>query len=150
MEPIITRQLVTFALGSEEYGIDIAQVQEINRIVPITRIPRSAEHVEGVINLRGQLIPVMDLRTRFGMARIEPTRMSRIIVTEVHGRRIGLIVDSVSEVAQIPLADIEPTPDFVSVAHPEFLHGVGKLKQRLIILLDVEKVVDSLGASTEH
>ncbi len=138
-----TRQLVTFALGAEEYGIDIAGVQEINRMVQITHVPRAAAYMEGVINLRGQLIPVIDLRTRFGMPRIEPTRMSRIIVIEALGKRIGMIVDSVSEVVHIPLANIEPTPDVITVSHAEFLGGVGKLDQRLIILLNVESILNT-------
>ena len=136
-----TRQMVTFALGAEEYGIDIAQVQEINRMVPITHVPRAAAYMEGVINLRGQLIPVIDLRTRFSMSRIEPTRMSRIIVIEASAKRIGMIVDSVSEVVHIPLSQIEPTPDIMTVSQAEFLSGVGKLAQRLIILLNVDAIL---------
>lgn len=138
-----TRQLVTFALGAEEYGIDIAQVQEINRMVQITHVPRTADYMEGVINLRGQLIPVIDLRTRFGMARVATTRMSRIIVIESSAKRIGMVVDSVSEVVHVQLAQIEPTPDVITVAHAEFLGGVGKLGKRLIILLNVENIVNT-------
>jgi purine-binding chemotaxis protein CheW len=138
-----TRQLVTFALGPEEYGIDIAQVQEINRMVEITHVPRAASYMEGVINLRGQLIPVIDLRTRFGMRQTERTRNNRIIVVEAASQRVGLIVDSVSEVVRIPLNQIEPTPDIVTVAHAEFLGGVGKLDNRLIILLNVDQVIGS-------
>ena len=136
-----TRQLVTFALGPEEYGIDIAQVQEINRMVEITHVPRTAGYMEGVINLRGQLIPVIDLRMRFNMPRVGTTRNSRIIVVEVAPQRVGLIVDSVSEVVRIPVNQIEPTPDMVSIAHAEFLGGVGKLGDRLIILLNVDPVI---------
>ncbi len=136
-----TRQLVTFALGPEEYGIDIAEVQEINRMVDITHVPRAAGYMEGVINLRGQLIPVIDLRTRFDMTRVEPTRNSRIIVVEDNAQRVGMIVDSVSEVVRIPVKQIEPTPDMMTIAHAEFLDGVGKLDDRLIILLNVEKVI---------
>jgi purine-binding chemotaxis protein CheW len=133
-----SRQLVTFSLGSEEYGIDIAQVQEINRMVDITHVPRAANYMEGVINLRGQLIPVIDLRTRLNMPRIERTRNSRIIVVEVSPQRVGLIVDSVSEVVQIPNDHIEPPPDMVTVAHAEFLAGIGKVGDRLIIVLNIE------------
>lgn len=136
-----SRQLVTFSLGAEEYGIDIAQVQEINRMVDITHVPRTVSYIEGVINLRGQLIPVFDLRKRFGMPQIEPTRNSRIIVVEAASQRVGLIVDSVSEVVRIPESQIEPTPDMITIAHAEFLGGVGKLDDRLIIVLDVVNVI---------
>ena len=133
-----TRKLVTFALGAEEYGINIAQVQEINRMVAITRVPRTAGHMEGVINLRGQLIPVIDLRTRLGMPRLEISRNSRIIVVEVLPQRIGLIVDSVSEVVQIPISSIESNTDVSIAAHADYVDGIGKIGARLIILLSVE------------
>src|SRR5450631_3585437 len=92
-----TLQVIGFALGSEEYGVDIAQVQEIHRMVTITRVPRAPQFMEGVINLRGQLIPIIDLRTRFGMDRSERTKNTRIVVSDVGAKRLGMVVDSVSE-----------------------------------------------------
>ena len=143
-----TLQVVSFALGTEEYGVDIAQVQEINRMVTITRVPRAPRFMEGVINLRGQLIPIIDLRTRFGMDRSDRTKNSRIVVTEVGTKRLGMVVDSVSEVLRIPVEQIEDAPDLVAGADTEYIRGVGKLGDRLIIMLDLGRVI-SAGEKTE-
>ncbi|MGD0476358.1 MAG: chemotaxis protein CheW [Candidatus Velthaea sp.] len=136
-----TLQAVTFALGSEEYGVDIAQVQEINRMVTITHVPRAPQFMEGVINLRGQLIPIIDLRTRFGMERSERTKNTRIVVTEIGSKRIGMVVDSVSEVLRIPVEQIEDAPDLVAGVDTEYIRGVGKMGDRLIIMLDLARVI---------
>jgi purine-binding chemotaxis protein CheW len=136
-----TLQAVTFALGSEEYGVDIAQVQEINRMVTITHVPRAPQFMEGVINLRGQLIPIIDLRTRFGMERAERTKNTRIVVTEIGNKRIGMVVDSVSEVLRIPVEQIEDAPDLVAGVDTEYIRGVGKMGDRLIIMLDLGGVI---------
>jgi purine-binding chemotaxis protein CheW len=136
-----TLQAVTFALGSEEYGVDIAQVQEINRMVTITHVPRAPQFMEGVINLRGQLIPIIDLRTRFGMERSELTKNTRIVVTEIGNKRIGMVVDSVSEVLRIPVEQIEDAPDLVAGVETEYIRGVGKMGDRLIIMLDLGRVI---------
>jgi purine-binding chemotaxis protein CheW len=134
-------QVVSFKLGPEEYGVDIAQVQEINRMVTVTNVPRAPAFMEGVINLRGQLIPIIDLRTRFGMPRAEHTKNTRIVVTEVGTKRVGMVVDSVSEVLRLPLDAIEPAPDMISGVDTEYIRGVGNMNDRLIILLDLAKVV---------
>jgi purine-binding chemotaxis protein CheW len=136
-----TLQVVTFALGSEEYGVDIAQVQEINRMVTITHVPRAPQFMEGVINLRGQLIPIIDLRTRFGMDRSERTKNTRIVVTEIGSKRVGMVVDSVSEVLRIPVESIEDAPDLVAGVDTEYIRGVGKMGDRLIIMLDLTRVI---------
>ena len=136
-----TLQVVTFALGSEEYGVDIAQVQEINRMVTITHVPRAPQFMEGVINLRGQLIPIIDLRSRFGMERSERTKNTRIVVTEIGSKRIGMVVDSVSEVLRIPVEQIEDAPDLVAGVDTEYIRGVGKMGDRLIIMLDLGRVI---------
>jgi purine-binding chemotaxis protein CheW len=143
-----TLQVVSFALGSEEYGVDIAQVQEINRMVTITRVPRAPQFMEGVINLRGQLIPIIDLRTRFGMERAERTKNTRIVVTEVGSKRLGMVVDSVSEVLRIPVEQIEDAPELVAGVDTEYIRGVGKLDDRLIIMLDLARVI-SASETTE-
>lgn len=136
-----TTQVVSFALGSEEYGVDIAQVQEINRMVTITHVPRAPHFMEGVINLRGQLIPIIDLRTRFGMPRSEQSKNTRIVVTEIGSKRVGMVVDSVSEVLRIPVEEIEDAPDMIAGVDTEYIRGVGKIGDRLIILLDLGRVI---------
>jgi len=138
-----TLQVVSFALGSEEYGVDIAQVQEINRMVAITRVPRAPQFMEGVINLRGQLIPIIDLRTRFGMECAERTKNTRIVVTEIGSKRLGMVVDSVSEVLRIPVEQIEDAPDLVASVDTEYIRGVGKLEDRLIVMLDLARVISA-------
>jgi purine-binding chemotaxis protein CheW len=138
-----TLQVVSFALGSEEYGVDIAQVQEINRMVTITHVPQAPQFMEGVINLRGRLIPIIDLRTRFGMERAERTKNTRIVVTEIGSKRLGMVVDSVSEVLRIPVEQIEDAPDLVAGVDTEYIRGVGKLDDRLIILLDLGRVISA-------
>ncbi len=138
-----TIQVVSFKLGSEEYGVDIAQVQEINRMVAITHVPRAPRFMEGVINLRGQLIPIIDLRTRFGMAREEHTKSTRIVVTEIGAKRVGMVVDSVSEVLRLDTDQIEPAPDMIAGVDTEYIRGVGKIEDRLIILLDLGRIITS-------
>ena len=136
-----TIQVVSFKLGSEEYGVDIAQVQEINRMVSITHVPRAPQFMEGVINLRGQLIPIIDLRARFGMPREEHTKSTRIVVTEIGAKRVGMVVDSVSEVLRLPVDAIEAAPDMITGVDTEYIRGVGKIDDRLIILLDLAKII---------
>ena len=136
-----TIQVVSFKLGSEEYGVDIAQVQEINRMVAVTHVPRAPQFMEGVINLRGQLIPIIDLRTRFGMPRTEHTKSTRIVVTEVGAKRVGMVVDSVSEVLRLPTDQIEDAPEMITGVDTEYIRGVGKIEDRLIILLDLAKII---------
>ncbi len=134
-------QVVSFALGSEEYGVDISQVQEIIRMVEITHVPRAPHFMEGVINLRGQLIPIIDLRTRFGMQRINSTKSTRIVVTEIGSKRVGIVVDSVSEVINIPIENVEDAPEMIAGVGTEYIQGVGKIDDRLIIMLDLTMVM---------
>ncbi|HEY0380804.1 MAG TPA: chemotaxis protein CheW [Candidatus Elarobacter sp.] len=136
-----TIQVVSFKLGSEEYGVDIAQVQEINRMVAVTHVPRAPQFMEGVINLRGQLIPIIDLRARFGMPRAEHTKNTRIVVTEIGSKRVGMVVDSVSEVLRLPTDQVEPAPDMITGVDTEYIRGVGKIEDRLIILLDLGRII---------
>ena len=136
-----TIQVVSFKLGSEEYGVDIAQVQEINRMVAVTHVPRAPQFMEGVINLRGQLIPIIDLRTRFAMPRAEHTKNTRIVVTEIGAKRVGMVVDSVSEVLRLPVDQIEDAPEMLTGVDTEYIRGVGKIEDRLIILLDLGRII---------
>ncbi|HLP84628.1 MAG TPA: chemotaxis protein CheW [Phycisphaerales bacterium] len=133
-------QLVTFEVANEEFAVDILAVQEINRMMELTRVPQSPPEVEGVINLRGKIIPVIDLRRKFAMPVSEKSEASRIIVVEVHKRVIGFIVDRVHEVLRISSDIVEPAPAMVCSIDSEFIAGVGKLEDRLIILLDIAKL----------
>ncbi len=144
-------QLVSFVVGQEEFAIDILSVQEINRMMELTRVPQSPPEVEGVINLRGRIIPVVDLRTRFGMESCERTGQSRIVVVEVLGRVVGFIVDRVNEVLRISRQIVEAPPSMIASIDSEYISGVGKLEDRLLILLDLEKLFagDVLGAIDE-
>lgn len=136
-------QLVVFKLGQEEYGIPITQVQEINRLTSPTKIPNSPAFVEGVINLRGKIIPIVDLRKRFRLVEVEYSEDSRIVVVELSGNTIGVTVDSVNEVLRLPAANIEPTPTIATGIGSEYLSGVGKINDRLLILLDLNKILSS-------
>jgi len=131
-------QIVVFELGDERYGLDIAAVYEIIRHQPITAVPQAPAFVEGVINLRGRIIPVVDLRDRFGMAAGALTRASRIVVAEAAGTRVGLVVDGVSEVLMVPADAIEPTPEVAAGVDAAYLRGIAKLGERLIILLALD------------
>lgn len=136
-------QLVTFGIGDEEFGVDILAVQEINRMMELTRVPQSPPEVEGVINLRGKIIPVLDLRTRFGLPQSERGEQSRIVVVEVHGKILGFIVDRVHEVLRIDSSIVEPAPAMVCSIDSDFIAGVGRLEDRLLILLDLQRLFDA-------
>lgn len=141
IEKVGEEQLVVFTLADETYGIDISTVNEIIRMQAITEVPRTPDFVEGVINLRGRIVPVIDLRKRFSLTVSEETQASRIMVVELEGLTVGMIVDSVSEVLRLPASSIEPTPAMVSGVDAAYLRGVGKWNDRLIILLDIKKVL---------
>ena len=133
-------QLVSFYLEGEEFALEILKVQEIIRMVDLTRVPNSPEFVEGVINLRGKVIPVIGLRKRFGMGPKEQDKQTRIVVLETRGMVIGFVVDSVSEVLRIPADTVEPPPRLVK-SEREYVTGVGKLANRLLLLLDVDRLL---------
>jgi purine-binding chemotaxis protein CheW len=138
-------QLVSFHVGGEEFCLDILRVQEIIRIQALTRVPNSPDFVEGVINLRGKVIPVIALRKRLGLEELAHDKQTRIVVSEVKGAVLGFIVDSVSEVLRIPADTIEPPPRLGKIER-EYVSGVGKLDDRLLILLDVDRMLsDSKG-----
>jgi purine-binding chemotaxis protein CheW len=131
-------QIVVCELADEHYGLDIAKVFEIIRHQPITPVPRAPKFVKGVINLRGRIIPVVDLRGRFGMVEVEPTKETRIVVAESSATRVGLIVDSVSEVLLLPIDSVESTPGVAAGADVEYLRGIAKLGERLVLLLELD------------
>ncbi len=137
------QQLVVFGLGKEEFGIDISQVREIVRLQNITAIPQSMDFVEGIVNLRGQIVPIVDLCKRFRVAGSDETEESarRIIVVHMAEQNIGILVDGVSEILRIPDESIEPTPPIVAGGiSVEFIKGVAKVDDRLIIFLDLDKI----------
>lgn len=142
------RQFVVFKLGQEEYGVDIMQVNTIERMMPITRVPKAPDFVEGVINLRGEIIPVIDLKKRFGLASGEVTADTRIIIVMLDDLRVGMIVDSATEVVQLPQDSIEPPPSVAGNISSDFLEGVGKIGDRLLIILNLEKILRPGEAET--
>ena len=134
-------QLVSFQIGQEEYGIDILKVQEINRIVEITKVPQAPSFSEGVINLRGKVIPVINLRKKFELDDKEWDKETRIVVCVVEGNIIGMVVDSVSEVLRIPQSAIEPTPDVVLSENSDYISSIVRLEESMLILLDLSQIV---------
>jgi purine-binding chemotaxis protein CheW len=136
-------QIVGLRVGRETYGVPISVVREIVRVPDITAVPNSQKHVEGVINLRGKIISVIDLRKRFGETEIEASKKNRIVVVELENRTIGLIVNAASEVLKIPPSDIEPPNSVFLNGEVDYVTGVGKLKDRLVILLDLNKLLSS-------
>jgi purine-binding chemotaxis protein CheW len=136
-------QLVSFKIGNEEFGINILNVQEIIKTVHITKVPNAPVFVEGIINLRGRVIPVMDLRTRLNLPKKDQDKDTRIIVLEVNSKTVGFIVDEVNEVLRIPRSITEPPPAMVTGIDSEFITAVGKLEDRLITLIDLEKVLST-------
>ena len=133
-------QLVGFHVGNEEFVIDILRVQEIIRTQQLTRVPNSPECMEGVMNLRGKIIPVIGLRKRFGLEEISPDKQNRIVVVETQGSVLGFVVDAVSEVVRIPADTVEPPPR-IGLVEREYVAGVGKVGDRLLILLDTDRLM---------
>jgi purine-binding chemotaxis protein CheW len=139
-----TEHLATFFLAGEEYGVDVRLVQEIIRVTEITPVPRAPEVVKGVINLRGRIIPVVDLKRKLGLGEVEDkARAARIVVVKLRDRLVGLLVDGASQVLKVPVASIEAAPDEVVEIDANYIRGVAKLDKRLIILMDLHKVLQS-------
>jgi purine-binding chemotaxis protein CheW len=137
-----TEHLATFFLAGEEYGVDVRLVQEIIRVSEITQVPRAPGFIKGVINLRGRIIPVVDLKRKLGLGEVaESARTSRIVVVKVKERLVGLLVDGASQVLKVPVASIEAAPEEVVEIDANYLRGVAKLADRLIILMDLPKVL---------
>jgi purine-binding chemotaxis protein CheW len=134
-------QVVGFRIGNETFGVRIGSVREIVRVPEITAVPSAPETVEGVINLRGKIIPVMDLRKRFGQSDIQPDKKNRILVVELENKLVGLIVNAASEVLKIAPSEIEAPGSLFAEGESSYVTGVGKLKGRLIILLDIAKLL---------
>jgi len=141
-------QLVSFKLREEEFAVDILQVQEIIRLQEITNVPNAPAFVEGVINLRGRVIPIIDLRKRFALESVDHSKSTRIIVVMIDNVNVGLIVDEVSEVLRIPEDTVEPPPPIVAGIESDYIKGVGKLEDRLLILLDLGKILSQREKSS--
>ena len=137
-----TFQLVSFQLAHEEYGIEINKVREIILMGEITQVPQTPSFVKGLINLRSTVIPVVDLRLRFGMDEAEPTDDTRIVVINIGGKTIGIIVDAVNEVLRVSNQQIAPPPPTVAGLERDYLVGLVKLEERLLILLDIEQILE--------
>lgn len=134
---------LTFFLGAEEYGMEILAVHEIIGVLPITRVPRTPPFVRGVINLRGRVISILDLRLKFDLPAVDPGPTSCIIVVAAHAAHVGLLVDRVSEVADIAAGDIEPPPSLGAGVHTDYLVGIAKSASRVRLLLDITRVIDA-------
>ena len=143
-------QYLTFSLGSEAYGVDILRVQEIKGYTAVTPIPNAPAYLKGVMNLRGTVIPVVDLRLRFGMEPADYTTFTVIIVVTIGARVMGLVVDAVSDVLDIAAGDVEPPPDFGGQVDARCLSGLAKAGDRLVVLLDIERVVGDSALAAGH
>lgn len=146
-------QFLTFQLGEELYGVDILRVQEIKGYTAVTRIPNTPAHIKGVLNLRGTIVPIVELRTKFGMPTIDYTMFTVIVVVVVREKIMGLVVDAVSDVLNIDKKDIQPAPQFGAKVDVSFLNGIGKSGDKLVALLDMDRLLsdsdlqDSAAAS---
>lgn len=140
-----SKQVLTFTLGDETYGVDILRVQEIRGWSPVTRIPQSPSHVLGVLNLRGSIVPIVDMRMRFNLERAEYTPLTVIIVLSVQsamGRRdFGVVVDGVSDVIDVPVADVKNAPDMGVHVSTEFIEGLAAVSGRMVMLLDIDQLI---------
>ncbi|GGE65371.1 purine-binding chemotaxis protein CheW [Priestia taiwanensis] len=141
METIAEEKVIVFELNHEEYAIPVQQVQSIEKLQYITRVPQTKAYIRGVINLRGVVLPIVDLRLRFGMDAVPHTENTRIIIISIRGTEVGLIVDAANDVLDIPVDSIEAAPKVVGSIHTDYIKGIAKLERRLLNLLHLEKVL---------
>ena len=134
-------QLVSFSVGNEKYGVHIEQVQEIIRMPGITHLPQTEDYIKGIINLRGNIIPIIDMRTRFQMESVDYSAVTRVIVLGIQDKLIGIVVDSVSKVLELAEKEIEEAPDIINGLSKEYIEGIGKIDDNLIIILEADKVL---------
>jgi purine-binding chemotaxis protein CheW len=137
------KQLISFTIGAEEYGLDLLRVKEVIRMRQITWLPKAPSCVKGIINLRGDVIPIVDLRDRFGLESIENTATTRVIVVEVEARLVGVVVDSASQVVRVPADQFDPPPPMAGKTAGRFITGVGKMDEKLIIMIDVDRILSA-------
>lgn len=139
-------QYLTLNLAQEEYGVDILAVREIRGWTPVTRIPQAPSYVLGVLNLRGAIVPVIDMRLRFGLPREEYTANTVTVIVAVAGRNFGVVVDGVSDVLDVAMADLRPVPDMGTTVDTEYLKGLTTVDERMVLLLDVDKLLQPQDA----
>jgi len=141
------REVLSFKLGAEEYGIDILRVQEIRGYEPPTRVANAPEFIKGVVNLRGVIVPVVDMRIRFGLAEVQYNSFTVVIVLNVAGRTVGMVVDSVSDVMELEPGQVKPAPDFNAAIDTSYITGLGTVRhgdeERMLILMDIEQLMRS-------
>ncbi|HON77093.1 MAG TPA: chemotaxis protein CheW [Spirochaetota bacterium] len=147
-QKINSMQIVCFKIGHEEYGIEILKVQEILKLPKITKLPKSAEYILGVIDLRGKVIPIVDLSMRFGNLDEDSSQSKRAIVVDIRGKQIGLAIDAVSHVVKVDSTNIEPPPPIVKGISGRYIIGVAKLPEGFVIILDIDQIfsTEELGA----
>ena len=138
-----SRELLTFKLGSEEYGIDILKVQEIRGYEAVTAIANAPEFIKGVINLRGIIVPVVDMRIKFKLGNVTYNETTVVIILNVANRVVGMVVDGVSDVTTLKADEIKPPPEFGAGLDVKYLQGLGTVDERMIILVDIEKLMSS-------
>ncbi len=149
-ESMKTMKLIVFQIKDEEYAVPVQQVGSIERVMPITRVPKTASFVEGVINLRGVVTPIIDLRKRFGLEGTKLDDTTRIIIVSMEGMDVGLIVDGANDVLDIAEEDIQPPPEVVGMVKEEYIRGVINSNQRLLILLNLENVLSQDEVKVLH
>jgi len=139
--PASSRQVLTFSLGDETYGVDILRVQEIRGWSPVNKIPQSPPHVLGVLNLRGTIVPIVDMRIKFKLGKVEYNQFTVVIILSVAGRMVGMVVDSVSDVITLASEQIKPAPEFGASLDTRYIIGLGTVEERMLILVDIEKLM---------
>jgi purine-binding chemotaxis protein CheW len=139
----LPNEYLTFTLGEEEYGVDILKVQEIRGYDTVTRIPDAPDFIKGVINLRGTIVPVFDMRLKFKLGKVEYNEFTVMIILNVAGRVVGMVVDGVSDVMQLRDDQIRPAPEFGSTVNTRYITGIGAFDERMLILIDIEKLMAS-------
>jgi purine-binding chemotaxis protein CheW len=137
------KQLISFTVGSEEYGLELLRVKEVIRTRQLTWLPKAPSCVKGIINLRGDVIPIVDLRDRFGLPSIEQTATTRVIVVEVEGRLVGMVVDSASQVVRVPADQFDPPPPITGEIDRGLITAIGKVGDRLVIMIDVDRILST-------
>jgi purine-binding chemotaxis protein CheW len=142
-KPDASSEFLTFTLGAEEYGVDILKVQEIRGYGTVTRIPDAPEFIKGVINLRGTIVPVVDMRIKFKLGKVEYNTLTVMIILNVANRVVGMVVDGVSDVVALGAGQIRPAPELGAAVDAQFFTGIGTLDNRMLILVDIEKLMSS-------
>ncbi|NEX20644.1 chemotaxis protein CheW [Thiorhodococcus mannitoliphagus] len=138
-----SREYLTFNLGDEEYGIDILKVQEIRGYDAVTKIANSPEFIKGVINMRGVIVPIIDMRLKFNLGQVEYNQFTVVIILNIAGRVIGMVVDGVSDVIALSNNKISPAPEFGAVLDTDYINGLATLEERMVIMVDIEKLMTS-------